>query len=126
MTDELKYYDLVISKISYHTIRELFYLEDEKLTDFFINAIVYILEKKSGVRPLDSTGRNFHNKFYSEYESVIKIRTEFEFTKDEDVKKSVIDDGWIVIALFQQQINVSSTKVLYLSMKIDYLLSNFS
>ena len=126
MTEEQKYYDLLISKISYYTLRELFYEENEKISDFLINSLVYLLKNKSGVKIIDSTSRNLYNFFYSDLETVIKITTDFVFTKDEPVKITTIEDEWVKVALFQQVINVSSEKVLYLSMKKDYLLSNYS
>lgn len=92
-------YENALKLLPYGTILEFFKLEDYVLSDFVVRGVYHMI-KDSLNYPI--------------------IHTKFEYTKDKSVDVITEFDEFVRVVLLQDQINISSTKVLYCDISKKY------
>lgn len=104
-------YQKILKIIGYSTINRLFELEGYKFTDFVENGVKYIIKNTLNLKVLDSNNENYSNR--NNDESVVKIYSIVEYTKDKKVDDIVDIGDFFKVKILESSLNISSTKVLY-------------
>lgn len=115
----MKTYEEILRFIGYPTINRFFELEKYELTDFVERGVAHIISGKLNLRPLDSTGFKFSK--VDSRETVVKLYSKIEYIKDKDIEKLVDLGDFIKIKLLEHQINVSSSKFLYVEISKKFI-----
>jgi hypothetical protein len=114
--------DKIYSYIGYPTMERLFEMENEVISNFFLNGIAFCISGFCNLKYIDSTRRNLAHRLTNE--TVIRIEDELSYVEDlESLKKIDITevDGFYKLRLFRQIISVGRVHLVYLYIKKDVI-----
>lgn len=114
-------YNKLLNLINYPTIYRLYELENHELTDFVIRGIKYIIENKLNLRALDSDYKTYAQKYTGNNNCLVEYNVVFEYIKEKPITLLSETKDTVTIAVIEQQINVSTSKVLYLELNKEFL-----
>ena len=116
MTD----YEKVLMLVKYPTLNELYELEHSELSSFVVHGMKYIIQHSLNLTKLDSIGMCYGEKSNSN-NTVVKIYTSFEFVKEKPVEDFVDLGDVIKFKIFEHNLSISSSKVLFVEINKVYL-----
>lgn len=112
-------YQKLLKLIGYPTISELYELEHSELSDFVIRGVKHIILDSLNLRALDSNSENYAERHTCK--QVLRIYTSFEYIKEKPVEDFVDLGESIKVKIIEWNINVSSSKVLFIEINKPFL-----